>query len=106
MPLTAHAVLFDQLEKSVMFRTFAVAIVLLVPLCAEAQTTDEEILGKKKSEWLKLFLTETNTAKQRSLALFALESLGGKCEGVLPALLGVLKNHKDTADIRRETAQS
>lgn len=94
-----------------MRRSLLLIVLLSLPTSAFAQATvDEVVLEKKKSEWIKMFLSDASTPKQRTLALLALETLGAKCEGVLPVLLEVLKRHKDekgketNADTRREVA--
>jgi HEAT repeat protein len=93
-----------------MLRTALLSLTLTLPLAAATPVGEEEVLGKTKSEWMKMFLADAGTVKQRSVALFALETLGPKSEGVLPTMLDVLKKHKDdkaketSAEIRREVA--
>ena len=79
----------------------SLGIVALLTCMGHAQE-EETVLGKKRSEWLKL-LKESKQAKFRRASLIALEVIGPKATGVVDAIFEALDKDAD-ADVRREAA--
>ncbi|MCI0638928.1 MAG: HEAT repeat domain-containing protein [Gemmataceae bacterium] len=63
---------------------------------------DEEVLGKKRTEWLAI-LKEHKEVKFRRAAIIALEVMGPRSRGVLEGLFDALEKDAD-AEVRREAA--
>ncbi|MCI0380503.1 MAG: HEAT repeat domain-containing protein, partial [Gemmataceae bacterium] len=63
---------------------------------------DEEVLGKKRSEWLAI-LKEHKEVKFRRAAIIALEVIGPRSRGVLEGLFEALDQDADP-EVRREAA--
>src|SRR6516165_2369178 len=78
----------------------SLGIVALLTCMSHAQE-EETVLGKKRSEWLKL-LKESKQAKFRRASLIALEVIP-KAAGVVDAIFEALDKDTD-ADVRREAA--
>lgn len=74
------------------------AFLVVLPL----QAQEEEVLGKKRTEWLKM-LKEHKDTKYRRAAVIALGIIGARSAGVLPGLLEAMENDPE-ADVRREIA--
>src|SRR5262245_9631397 len=83
------------------FTCLSIATLLLLTSCAVAQQ-EEEVLGKKRTEWLKI-LKEHKDTKYRRAAVIALGIIGARSPGVLPALLEAMENDAEV-DVRREVA--
>src|SRR5438046_1103550 len=61
---------------------------------------EEEVLGKKRSEWLSILKTHKET-KFRRAAVIALGAIGPRAGGVLDGLFDAVSNDPD-AEVRRE----
>lgn len=75
---------------------------LLLAGQVRAQQQEEEVLGKKRSEWLKI-LKEHKESKYRRAAIIALGVIGPRATGVLPGLVEAMESDADP-EIRREIA--
>jgi len=84
-------------------RLFLVSLFLLVgfagPICFGQE---EEVLGKKRSEWL-MILKDHKEAKFRRAAVIALEVIGPRVKGVLDGLFDAVEHDLDP-EVRREIA--
>ena len=83
-----------------MFKRIAISLSLLTCITCLIQAQEEDVvLGKKRSEWLKL-LKESKNPKARQGSLLALAVIGPK-EGVVNGILEALSKDAD-ANVRRE----
>src|SRR5262249_16852685 len=90
----------------VMVRTATVILALLPEIRAPPARAGGEAAagGKKPSEWVKT-LREAKEAKPRQAAVTALEVIGPKEPGVVPALVEALAKDPD-AEVRQNVAQT
>src|SRR5581483_9872651 len=77
-------------------------VVMFVGGPAALHAGEDEVLGKKGSEWLKI-LREHKEVKFRRAAIIALEVIGPRGKGVLAGLYESLEKDSDP-EIRREVA--
>src|SRR5271157_2385817 len=68
--------------------------------CAVCYGQEEEVLGKKRSEWLTILKTHQET-KFRRAAVVVLGVIGPKAKGVLEGLIDAVENDRDP-EVRRE----
>jgi HEAT repeat protein len=90
-------------ETFMTLRLFPVSLFLLawlVPAVCFAQ--EEEVLGKKRTEWLAI-LKEHKEIKFRRAAVIALEVIGPRSKGVLDGLFEALEKDREP-EVRREIA--
>src|SRR5260370_6966457 len=86
-----------------MFRRAVVCLGIVACLtCLIGAQEEETVLGKKRSEWLKL-LKGSKEAKFRRASLIALEVIGPKAGGVVDGILEALDKDAD-ADVPPEAA--
>src|SRR5437588_10693059 len=77
-------------------------LLLILLLCRICFAQEEEVLRKKRSEWLTI-LKEHKETKLRRAAVIALEVIGPRAKGVLDGLFDAEANDPDP-EVRREIA--
>src|SRR5438477_9667155 len=73
------------------------AFFLAIPVC---QAQEDEVLGKKRSEWLSILKTHKES-KFRRAAVIALGAIGPRSGGVLDGLYDAVANDPDP-EVRRD----
>jgi HEAT repeat protein len=81
-------------------RVFLTPLVALLVLSSTAFGQEEEVLGKKRSEWLTILKTHKET-KFRRIAVVALGVMGPRVQGVLDGLYAAAESDSDP-EVRRE----
>src|SRR5438094_82356 len=91
------------MEMSMSRRSCLFSLLLLVWLAPSACFgQEEEVLGKKRTEWLTI-LKEHKETKFRRAAVIALEVIGPRAKGVLDGLYEAVEKDRDP-EVRREIA--
>ena len=86
-----------------LWRAYVVSLTVLISLaCAVCHGQEEEVLGKKRSEWLTILKTHKEI-KFRRAAVIALTVIGPRASGVLDGLFTAVQNDREP-EVRREIA--
>lgn len=83
-------------------RVVPASLLALACLSPALLAQEEEVLGKKRSEWLALLKT-SKEIKLRRAAVIVMEVIGPRGKGVLPGLVEALQNDPES-ELRREIA--